>query len=69
MAIWSLVASLAGLLCGGVGSVIGIVLGVIALKQLNKTQEGGRGLATWGVAIGIITLLIILPSTIAILRS
>ncbi|AEV74221.1 hypothetical protein MycrhN_3703 [Mycolicibacterium rhodesiae NBB3] len=68
LAIWSLVTSLLGLLCG-VGSIIGIVLGVMAIKQLNRSQEGGRGLATAGIAIGIITLLFILPSTIAFLRN
>jgi hypothetical protein len=68
LAIWSLVTSLLGLLCG-VGSIIGIVLGVMAIKQLNRTQERGRGLATAGIAIGIITLLFILPSTIAFLRN
>lgn len=68
-AVWSLVASLLGLLCGGVGSIIGIVLGVIAIKQLNRTPQGGRGLATAGISIGIITLVIILPSTIAFLRN
>jgi hypothetical protein len=69
LAVWSLVASLLGLLCGGVGSIIGIVLGIIAIKQLNRTPQGGRGMATAGIAIGIITLLIILPSTIAFLRN
>lgn len=68
LAIWSLVSSLLGLLCG-VGAIVGIVLGVMAIKQLNRTQEGGRGLATAGIAIGIITLLFILPSTIAFLRN
>ena len=68
LAIWSLVTSLLGLLCG-VGAIVGIVLGIMAIKQLNRTQQGGRGLATAGIAIGIITLIIILPSSIAFLRN
>ena len=41
LAIWSLVTSLLGLLCG-VGAIVGIVLGIVAIKHLNRTQEGGR---------------------------
>lgn len=67
LAIWSLVTSLLGLLCG-VGAIVGIVLGVMAIKQLNRSPQGGRGLATAGIAIGIITLIVILPSTIAYLQ-
>ena len=68
LAIWSLVTSLLGLLCG-VGAIFGIVLGFMAIKQLNRSREGGRGLATAGIVIGILTLIVILPSTIALLQN
>jgi hypothetical protein len=43
----------------------------MAIKQLDRNQAGGRGLATAGIAIGIgiATLLFILPSTTAFLRN
>ncbi len=57
LAIFSLVASCVGLLCG-FGSIIGIVLGVIAMNQIKKTGQQGRGLAVAGVAVGAISLVI-----------
>ena len=56
LAIASLVASAVALF--GIGSMVGIALGVIALNQLNVRGEGGRGLALAGIAVGAVTLLI-----------
>jgi hypothetical protein len=33
---------------------LGVILGHMALKQINRTGEGGRGLATAGLVIGYI---------------
>ncbi|EJZ08188.1 DUF4190 domain-containing protein [Mycolicibacterium vaccae] len=68
LAIGSLVASGIGLFCC-VGSIIGIVLGVVAMNQINQTQQEGRGLAIAGVAVGVLTLLISGIATIAIMSS
>jgi hypothetical protein len=57
MAIASLVASIIGFCCG-IGSIIGIVLGVIALNQIRQTREGGHGLAIAGIAVGAFSLVI-----------
>ena len=59
MAIWSLVASCVGLLCT-VGSIVGIVLGFMAKKQIQESggTQGGDGLATAGIIIGIATLVL-----------
>lgn len=57
MAIASLVASVVGLLCG-IGSIIGIVLGALALNQIKQTRQGGYGLAIAGIVVGIATLII-----------
>jgi len=57
MAISSLVASVVGLLCG-VGSIVGIVLGVLALNQIKKTRQAGYGLAIAGIVVGVATLII-----------
>jgi len=57
LAIFSLVASVVGLLCG-VGSIVGIVLGAIALSQIKKTRQGGYGLAVAGIVVGVASLVI-----------
>ena len=71
MAIASLVASCIGILpfiCG-LGSIIGIVLGVVALNQIKTSGEGGRGLAIAGIAVGAVTFLLSVLFTIAMLSS
>ena len=42
----------------GIGSIIGIALGVYALNHIAVTGEGGRGLATAGILVGAVTLLL-----------
>ena len=57
MAIASLVASLIGFLCW-IGSIAGIVLGIIAMNQIKQTREEGHGLAIAGIAIGALSLVV-----------
>ncbi|OBF89661.1 hypothetical protein A5790_19330 [Mycobacterium sp. 852002-51152_SCH6134967] len=68
LAIGSLVASAIGVLCG-VGSLIGIVLGIVALNQVKNSGEGGRGLAIAGIAVGAATLLLNIVFGIAMLST
>ena len=42
----------------GLGSIIGIALGVYALNQVAVTGENGRGLAVAGIVVGAVTLLL-----------
>ncbi|MCV7133680.1 DUF4190 domain-containing protein [Mycobacterium hodleri] len=42
----------------GIGSIVGIVLGVYALNHIAVTGERGRGLATAGILVGAVTLLL-----------
>lgn len=64
MAIASLVTSIVGLplaiICfiGVLGSIAGVVLGVVALNQIKQTNEDGRGLAIGGIAVGGFTLVL-----------
>jgi hypothetical protein len=51
LAIISLVASCAGLIFG-IGAIAGVVTGHIAMSQIRRTGEGGRGLALAGVVVG-----------------
>ena len=67
MAISSLVASVVGLLCG-IGSIVGIVLGVVALNQIKQTRQAGYGLAVAGIVVGVATLIISMIWAIYALR-
>ena len=56
------------MLCG-IGSIVGIVLGIIAMNQIKQTREGGHGLAIAGIAVGGVTLLISVIWTIVVFSS
>lgn len=53
LAIISLVASLIGIPTG-IGFIAGIICGHIALSQIKKTGEQGRGMAVAGLIIGYV---------------
>lgn len=53
MAIASLVCSLLGWICG-IGPILGIIFGILALSKIKQTGQGGRGLAIAGIAIGAV---------------
>lgn len=59
LAIASLVSSVVGVFCC-VGSIIGVVLGTIAINQIKQTREDGYGLAVAGIVVGIATVLVYL---------
>lgn len=59
LAIVSLVISILGF------NVIAIILGAIALNQIKKTGENGRGLAIAGIIIGAVSLVIVIIVIIA----
>jgi peptidyl-prolyl cis-trans isomerase B (cyclophilin B) len=52
LAIVSLVTSIIGL------SIVGIITGHIGMNQIKKTGESGRGLATAGLIIGYLGLVV-----------
>ena len=41
----------------GLGSLAGVVLGVIALSQIKRSRQQGRGLAIAGIVLGALGLL------------
>ncbi|GAA5096504.1 DUF4190 domain-containing protein [Nocardia iowensis] len=53
MAIGALISSLAGFVTCGLGSIVGIVLGVIALNQVKQSGQEGKGMALAGIWIGV----------------
>ena len=66
--IWAFVLSLVGLLglLPIVGSVLGFVLGRVAVRQSDSRRlRGGRGLAIAAVTISVITLAVIVLSVAA----
>lgn len=52
MAIGALVASLVGIITCGLGSIVGAILGHVALNQIKKTGQEGHGMALAGVIVG-----------------
>jgi|KBSSwiStaDraftv2_1062776.scaffolds.fasta_scaffold01436_21 hypothetical protein len=51
-AIASLVTSLAGLFFCGLPSIVGLILGIIAMRETKQTGQDGYGLALAGVIVG-----------------
>ncbi|MFH1376081.1 MAG: DUF4190 domain-containing protein [Candidatus Woesearchaeota archaeon] len=56
-AIASLILGLLGV--WGIGSILAIIFGAVALNQIKKDKNlGGEGMAKWGLALGIIGLIV-----------
>ncbi len=54
----------------GLGSLLGIIFGIIALNQINKSsEEEGRGLAFAGIAIGLVMLFLLVLLIVIIFSS
>lgn len=60
LAIASIVLGIAGLCTVGLTGIVGIILGIIALKKIGRSggQVAGRGLAIGGLVASIVTLLL-----------
>jgi hypothetical protein len=57
-AIWSLVTGILGLCCCGIFTGIpAIILSRSAKDEISKTGQGGNGLATAGLVLGILSIL------------
>lgn len=52
MAIGSLVCSLVGVFCCGVTCIVGVILGVMAMRETKRTGQDGFGIALAGTIIG-----------------
>lgn len=57
MAIASLVCSLLGWICV-IGPILGLIFGFIALGQIRRTGQGGRGIAIAGIVIGVVAIVL-----------
>ncbi|MFF0489329.1 DUF4190 domain-containing protein [Nocardia sp. NPDC004068] len=58
MAIGALISSLIGFVTCGLGFVVGLILGPIALNQIKQTGQEGRGLALAGIWISGVALVL-----------
>lgn len=59
LALGALIAAIAGLTILPVfGSIVAIILGIIALHRIRATGENGHGMALAGIVLGIIGLLL-----------
>ncbi len=57
LAIGSLIASILGL-CTCIGSIVGIILGIIALNQIKERGGSGRGMAIAGICVGALGIVV-----------
>ena len=55
-AIAALVTSLAGLVFCGVPSIVGLILGIIAMRETKRTGQDGHGMALAGVIVGALAV-------------
>ncbi|MGA5465799.1 DUF4190 domain-containing protein [Mycobacterium sp. NPDC050041] len=55
-AIIALIASAVGLVLCGVPAIVGVVLGVIAMRDTRRTGQEGHGLALTAVILGAVVL-------------
>jgi hypothetical protein len=67
MAIAALVTSLVGLLFCGLPSIVGMVLGMVALGETKRTGQKGRGLALAGIIIGAVVIVVVVGAVILFL--
>ncbi len=59
-AVAALVCSIVGLMCCGLSSIAGIILGIIAMRETKRTGQDGFGLAVAGVAIGGVVIALVI---------
>src|SRR6478752_5903524 len=58
LAIASLVCAFVGLITCGVASIVGFILGLVALSQITRTNQGGRGLALAGIWVSAVIVVL-----------
>ncbi|MEU4343576.1 DUF4190 domain-containing protein [Nocardia sp. NPDC023852] len=60
MAIGALISSLVGFVTCGIGSLVGIILGAVALNQIKQSGQEGRGMALAGIWIGVGAIVLVI---------
>lgn len=69
MAIAALVCSIFGLFVWGVPGVVGLILGIISRRHINRSEgrETGGGMALAGIIIGAIAIVVWIGITVLII--
>ncbi|GAA5482927.1 hypothetical protein Hsar01_02153 [Haloferula sargassicola] len=65
MALASLICGIAGLVTCGVSSLVGVILGHLALSDIKKTGKDGRGLAVAGLVTSYVLMVLVGISALA----
>lgn len=60
LAIASIICSTVGSFFCGIGGIVGLILGIIAMKEIKKTGQEGHGMALAGTIIGGIVIFFLL---------
>lgn len=55
-AIAAMVTSIAGLIFCGLPSIVGLILGIIAMRETKRTGQEGHGMALAGVIVGALSV-------------
>ncbi len=50
--------AIAALVCSFFCGLLGIIFGIIAISQINKTNGNGKGLAIAGICIGAVSMVV-----------
>lgn len=63
---WAIASLIVSLVSCGLGSILGVIFGHIALSRIKQTGAGGRGLAIAGLIIGYLGLAIMVVAIVAV---
>ncbi|MCR6493056.1 DUF4190 domain-containing protein [Cellulomonas sp. P24] len=57
MAIAALVLGLAGIVTAGAAGILGLIFGIIGMRQISRTGDAGKGMAIAGIVLGSLGIL------------
>ncbi len=69
MAIASLIVSLAGILTVGATGILGLIFGIVALRQISRTGDAGKGMAIAGIVVGSLMVVFFLFVVIVVITT
>lgn len=53
----------------GIAGVLGVIFGIVALRQIGRSHQSGRGLAIAGIVVGAVTILLGILLLVALLTT
>ena len=63
---WAIASLVVSLVSCGIGSLLGVIFGHVAMSQIKRTGAGGRGLAVAGLVIGYLGILVLVAVAVAV---